>query len=394
MRRIKLYLDNAATTKVSKEVVKEMEKYFTEEYGNPSSLHELGENANKVLNKAREVIAKEIGAKAWEIIFTSGGTESDNLAIQGLARAYLKKKKIVVSSIEHSAVLETCEFLKTSGYEIIKIPVDCGGCVKIDVLHDVLNKHAKDVLVVSIIHVNNIIGTIQNIEEIGKICRKKEVLFHTDAVQSFGKLNIDVGKMNIDLLSASGHKIGGPKGVGCLYVREGVKISPVIFGGGQERGIRNGTENVPAIIGFAKALSLSKKINKENIRKLRDKLIANLEKIGGKINGSKKNRIYNNVHVSFSGIESDSLVVFLSQRGIYVSAGSACDSKKEKEDHVLRAIGVKDKDVLGSIRITLNENLSERDIEFVIKEIKRFPKPSLSHSKLMGYSARFQDGNL
>ncbi|MCH7568125.1 MAG: cysteine desulfurase [Nanoarchaeota archaeon] len=367
MARKQIYLDYAATTPVDKEVVKEMQKYFLEEYGNPSSLHELGEKAFDEINKAREKLAKEIDARSWEIIFTSGGTESDNLAIQGLARAYTKKK-IIISAIEHPAIMDVCNHMEGQGYEIKKIKVDKSGLLDMAKLE---NEIDDNTLLVSIIHVNNIIGTIQDLGKIGELCRKKDVLFHTDAVQSFGKLKIDVEKMNIDLLSASGHKLGGPKGIGFLYVREGVKISPLIYGGGQEKGLRSGTENVPGIVGFAKALELSKKINKEKVRKLRDRLIEGLGDIDGRINGSSEKRIYNNVHVSFQGIESESLVYYLSKKGIYVSAGSACDSKKEKEEHVLKAIGLKEKDIGGSLRISLSQELTSKDIDFVVKEIKK-----------------------
>jgi cysteine desulfurase len=373
VKKNELYLDDSATTRVDEKVVAAMKEFYIEEYGNPSSLHEKGEKAFEAMSIAREKLANAINARAWELYFTSGGTESDNWAIQGLAtlKKNSGKKKIIISAIEHAAVVETCDFMKSQGYEIVKIKVDDKGLIDFDDLEKAIGD-GKDVLIVSAIHVNNIIGVVQDIGVIGKLCKEKNVLFHTDVVQSFGKLEIDVDKMNIDLLSASAHKIGGPKGIGFLYVREGVKINPMIFGGGQEKNLRSGTENVPGIIGFAKALELEKGNVKERVMDLRDKLILGLEKIGGKVNGAvDENRIYNNVHVSFRGIESESLAIFLSEKGIYVSAGSACDSKKDKEDHVLKAIGLNDRESKGSIRITLNDKVNEEDIERVVSEIEK-----------------------
>ena len=363
-----IYLDNAATTKVRKEVAKAVNSYLTEEYGNPSSLHEMGERARKAIDKARSDIARIINAKPHEIIFTSGGTESNNLAIQGIGRKFPAKKTILISAIEHPSIFEVCSYLQKKGYRIIKIPVDKEGIININYLEKEIKKN-KDILLVSIMHVNNIIGTIEDIERIGKLCRENNVIFHTDAVQGFGKIDLNVKKMNIDLLSASGHKIGSPKGVGFLYVREGIEISPLVFGGGQERGLRSGTENVPAIVGFAKALEF--KQNSKRIEKMRNRLIEKIKNIEGRINGSIEKRIYNNVHASFNGIEGDVLVTFLSKKGIYVSAGSACDSKKEKDDHVLRAIGLNRNEKDGSVRITINEDINEKDIDYIAREIGR-----------------------
>lgn len=360
------YIDDAATTQVKPAVLKAMLPFFTEDYGNPSSPYALGEMARDAVNESRKKLAKEINSKPQEIIFTSGVTEANNLALQGMARAS-KKKKIVVSAIEHASIIETCDFLR-KGYEIAKIPVNKEGLLNLRKLEDEIDGNT---LLVSVMHANNVIGTIQDIYAIGALCRKKSVLFHTDAAQSFGKLAIDVKAMNIDLLSAGAHKIGGPKGIGFLYAREGIKIEPLIFGGGQERGMRGGTENVPAIVGFARALELQRKINKDKIRKLKDNLIIELEKIGGTINGSKLCRLYNNIHVCFSGIDADSLVAFLSERGIYVSTGSACETRRQKEDHVLKAIGLNGKKIKGSIRITLNEDINQRESEGVVREIMR-----------------------
>lgn len=365
----KVYLDSASTSRVREEVAKEMGKYFISDFGNPSSLHSMGEGARKAIEDAREKFALEIGCKPWEIIFTSGGSESNNLALQGLARANKDKRKILISAIEHPSVREACEFLKTQGFEIVEIPVNREGLLKMDVLEKEIGG-GKDVLCVSVMHVNNIIGVVQDIEKIGRICQERGILFHSDCVQSFGKLDINVS-CGVDLMSVSGHKINGPKGIGFLYVREGLGILPLIFGGGQERGLRSGTENVAGIVGFAKALELSKKVDKNMIARIRDLFIHSLEKIGGRVNGSKEKRIFNNIHVSFNGIESDSLVLYLSEKGIYVSAGSACDSKKGRADSVLKAIGVKDRDANGSIRISLDENIEEGDIKRVIDEIKK-----------------------
>ena len=368
---MKLYLDNASTTKVYASVVKEMEKFFLEEYGNASSTHALGENAKKAMNIAREKIAKEINAKPWEIIFTSGATEANNLALIGLAKAS-NKRKIVISAIEHPSITEPCRYLESIGYKIVRIPVDAQGHLRIDRLKDEVEKNSSEILVVSVMHVNNIIGTVQDIVKIGEICRKNNVLFHTDAAQSFGKLAIDSSKL--DLISASGHKIGAGKGIGFLYIKEGIKIEPIMYGGGQERGIRSGTENIPGIIGVAKALELTKKVNKDKIMKIRQELIEELQKIGGKINGSIQERIYNNVNVSFPLVEAGTLIEYLSRKGIFVSSGSACNSKKEKEDETLRAIGLSDMEAKGSVRITLNEDIKQTDVKIIIGEIKKAVK--------------------
>ncbi len=363
-----IYFDEAATTKVDPKIVKEMTRFFLDEYGNASSLHAKGEGALKAMNKARKILASEINAKPYEIYFTSGGTESDNWAIQGLAKANPKKKKIIISSIEHAAINECCNYMESLGYEIVRTPVNNEGIIDLIKLEKEIDPKT---LLVSVMHVNNIIGVIQDIEKIGEICRKKKVIFHTDAIQSYGKVNIDVKKMNIDLLSASAHKLHGPKGIGLLYVKEGVNIEPIIYGGGQEKNLRSGTENIAGIASFAKALDVKHDANKT--RKIRDYIISEIEKLGGKINGSKERRIYNNVHASFPGIDNGNLIAFLSKNNIYVSAGSACDSKKEKEDHVLKAIGLTKKDMESSIRITLDDN-SMHDAKKLIQKIKEFIK--------------------
>jgi len=368
---MRIYLDNSATTKVNSKVVKEMEKYNSLEYGNPSSQHSLGEKAQKTVTKAREFIAKTINAKPQEIYFTSCATESNNITIQGLAKANLEKRKIIISSIEHPSIAEPCKFLESKGYKIVRIPVDAQGHIRLDSLKRELS---DDTLLVSVMHVNNLFGTIQNIEKIGKLCKEKSIPFHTDASQSLGKLNINVQAQNISLLSASAHKIGGPKGIGLLYIKENTEIEPLFYGGGQEKGLRSGTENVPGIIGLAKALELQIKVNKSKIEKLRDKLIDNLIKIHGKINGSIQDRIYNNINVSFPLVNAEVLVQYLSKKGIYISSGSACESKKEKENDALRALGLNSLEIKGTVRISLNEDITDKEIKIVSNEIKKAVK--------------------
>ena len=371
MRKI-IYLDNASTTQVSKEVIKEINRFDLNEYGNPSSIHEFGERALKAMNSARKTLASEINCKPWEIVFTSGSTESNNLAFFGLSRSELgkKKKKIIISAIEHSSIFEICNVLKKEGFKITEIPVDNMGLLNIDMLKKEIDKNT---LLVSIIHVNNEIGIIQDIEPIGKICKERGVIFHSDCAQSFGKIKIDVNKIGINLLTASAHKIRGSKGIGFLYLKGRVKINPIIYGGGQERGLRGGTENVSGIIGFAKALKIIKKINKEKIKEVRDYFISELEKIGGRINGSKEKRIYNNINISFDA-DAERIVLFLSDKGIMCSTGSACENRKKTESRVLNAIGLKENEINVSLRFSLNENINKQDIDRVIEEIKLFLK--------------------
>jgi cysteine desulfurase len=360
----KIYLDDVATSRVAPEVLKAMEPFFLEEYGNPSSLHAKGENAEKAINSAREKLAAEINCKPHEIIFTSGATESNNVALKSFWKP--GKKRIIISSIEHPSIMETADFLENAGVEVLEIGLDKECKLNLEKLEKSITENT---LMVSIIHANNIFGVVQKLEAIGKICKKHNVLFHTDAAQSFGKVGIDVRKMNISALSASAHKLGGPKGIGLLFVKEGLEVEPLIHGGGQERGIRSGTENVPGTVGFAKALELTKKVDNKRIVKIRDKLIEGLKEIGGKINSSSDG-LFNIVNVSFPGIDAEGLVYRLSGRGIYVSAGSACDSKKEKEDYVLKAIGLSDEEIKGSIRISLNEGISEKDVKRVVGKIR------------------------
>lgn len=357
-----IYLDNAASARVYPAVVETMNKNLLENYGNPSSVHLLGEKALELINKVRKEIALEIGAKENEIIFTSSASESNNTVI-----FELNVKKILVSKIEHASIWEAAMDLKKNGFEIIEIPVDKEGFI--DLLF--LEKNAEKGCLVSVIHGNNEIGVLQDLKKIGEICKKKKAIFHTDCSQSFGKERINVREFGIDLLSASGHKIGASKGIGFLFAKDGVAIDSLIVGGGQEGGRRAGTENVPGIAGLGKALELIKKENLENVRNLRNYFMAELEKLGGKINGSREKRLANNVSVSLPGLNGELLVLRLSEKGIMCSTGSACDEKKEKESRVLKAIGLSDKEIEGTVRFSLGFDTTNKDIDYVLKVIKR-----------------------
>ena len=364
MKKKTIYLDNAATTKVDDEVARQVDEVFLENYGNASSLHAKGKEAREALSRAREKIAAYFGCDAKEIIFTSGGTESNNLAIRGLAKANPERKHIITSVIEHPCVLDTCRDLEREGYEVDYLEVDSEGLVKLD---DVRSKIRDDTLLISIMHVNNEIGVIQPVEEIGRICKKRGVYFHSDNVQGFLKENLSLA--SIDLMSVSGHKVCAPKGVGFLYVRDGVKIAEILTGGGQEGGLRSGTENVPGIVGLAAALDVDFKI--DEIRESRDKIIKGLRKIPGtKINGSIKNRVYNNINVSFYGIEGESLMLMLDEDGIYVSTGSACASTKLKESYVLKAVGADEMYIHGSLRLSLGIDILGKE-DYVIEKIRK-----------------------
>jgi len=368
----KIYLDNAATTIVAGEVKKAMLPYLGEHYGNASSIHTEGRYARDAIEKARKTIAGFINAKEKEIIFTGSGTESNNTVLKGLASFSGKEKnQIITSKIEHPSVIETCKFLEKEGFEIIYLEVDSNGLVNLEELE---KKITPKTLLVSIMHANNEIGTIQNINKIGKICKNKEVLFHTDTVQTFGKIEIDVQADNIDFLSASAHKIYGPKGVGLLYIREDRKIEPLLHGGGHEFNIRSSTENVAGIVGFGKAVELCReKMEKESrrISRLRDYLIKELLMIPGtQLNGSASQRLYNNVNISFRGIEGESLVLQLGMRGIATSTGSACSTKNLEPSYVLSAIGLDHFTAHGSLRLTLGRNITKKDILESVKNIQ------------------------
>ncbi len=363
---MKIYLDNAATTRVAPEVLKAMEPYFTDKYGNASSLHDLGIEAAEALEEGRKTLAKAINAKPGEIIFTSGGSESDNQAIKEVAFSRGPGHHIITSAIEHPAVLETCKFLEGMGFGVTYLPVDRKGFIS---LLDLEKSIKEKTILVSIMHANNEIGTIQPIGEIGRICRGRGVLFHTDAVQSFCKIPIDAREMSIDLLSASSHKIHGPKGVGLLYVREGVDMKPLIHGGGHESGRRSGTENIAGIAGFARACELCK-IPDRGVMKLRDKLIGGVLKNikGCWLNGPRGDkRLPNNASFGFRYIEGEALVLRLNDRGIAASTGSACSTRSLKPSHVLMATGLSHMEAHGSLRLTLSRYTTQRDIDYVLK---------------------------
>ncbi|RLF48119.1 MAG: cysteine desulfurase NifS [Thermoplasmata archaeon] len=364
---MKVYLDHAATTPVDKEVLEAMLPFFDEKFGNASSLHAYGREAREALEKSKEEVAKLINADADEIIFTGSGTESDNLAIKGIAFKH-GKGHIITSKIEHPAVLETCKYLEKKGFDVTFLPVDEYGLVKPE---DVENAIRDDTILISIMHANNEIGTIEPIEEIGEIARKHGVLFHTDAVQSAGKIEIDVKKINVDLLSMSSHKIYGPKGVGALYVRRGVKLEPVLHGGGHEKGMRSSTENVAGIVGFAKACEICRRRMHEDadkITRLRDKIIKEVLKIEESyLTGHPTRRLPNNASFYFKGIEGESLVLMLDAKGIATSTGSACSSKKLQASHVLLAIGIRPEDAHGSLRVTLGRENTEEEIDYFLE---------------------------
>lgn len=366
-----IYLDHAATTPVAKEVIEAMQPYFNEKFGNASSLHSFGREARDALEKARKTIANFIGARPNEIIFTSGGTESDNLALKGVAFANKDKgKHIITSKIEHHAIFETCHWLEKHGFRVTYLPVDKEGKVN---PQDVEKAITKETILVSIMHANNEIGTIEPVEEIGKICRKHKVYFHTDAVQSFGKIPIDIKKMNIDLLSASAHKLYGPKGVGFLFIKQDVKIEAIQQGGGHEQGLRSGTENVSGIVGFAKAVELAEKnMKSENEReiKMRDKLINEILKIPGAYLTGSKERLPFNASFYFDDVEGEALLIRLDEKGIAVSTGSACSSKSLEPSHVLTAIGLKHEQAHGSLRVTLGKDNTEQEIDYTIENLK------------------------
>jgi cysteine desulfurase len=373
MKRI--YLDHSATTPVDPQVAELMMVYFTEYYGNPSSVHFFGRQVHKAIDEAREQVASLIGANASEITFTSGGTEADNLAIQGAAKATAKKgTHLITSAIEHHAVLDTYKYLAKKGYEITIVPVDEEGVVSVQ---DVEKAIRPDTILISIMHANNEVGSIQPVAEIGRIAREKGILFHVDAVQSLGKLPIDVNQMNVDLLTISSHKIYGPKGVGALYIRKGVRISPLVFGGSQERKVRSGTENAPGIIGFGKACQLAgqrmAEENKELVR-LRDKLLDGILASNDhvKVNGPRgAKRLPNNVNISVRFIEGESLLLSLDLVGIAGSSGSACTSGSLDPSHVLLAMGLSHEVAHGSLRLSLGRQNTDEEIDYVLQELPK-----------------------
>lgn len=365
-----VYADNAATTKISKSALDAMMPIFEKYYGNPSSLHTIGQEAAEKLLEARESVAKNLGAQAREIYFTSGGSEADNQAINTAAilGARKGKKHIISTAFEHHAVLHTLKKLEKQGYEITLLDVHKNGIVTAE---EVKNAIREDTCLVTIMFANNEIGTVQPIAEIGAVCKEKGVLFHTDAVQAAGHLKIDVKEMNIDMLSISAHKFHGPKGIGALYCRKGILLQNLIEGGAQERGKRAGTENLPAIVGMAKALDdACKNIEKnaEYVSALRDKLIAGLSTIEHSVvNGDAKNRLPGNVNMCFEGIEGESLLLLLDMKGIEASSGSACTSGSLDPSHVLLAIGLPHEVAHGSLRLSICEENTEEEIDYIIK---------------------------
>ena len=366
-----IYMDNSATTPVRKEVAEEMIPYLTEHFGNPSSIYDLGKTSKDAVEKARQKVAEAIGAEKNEIYFTSGGTESDNWAIKGIAFANRNKgKHIITSSIEHHAVLHACEWLEGEGFEVTYLPVDKYGMISPEYLKNVIR---DDTILISIMLANNEIGTIQSVEEIGKIARKNGIYFHTDAVQAIGHIPIDVQKMNIDLLSLSGHKFHGPKGCGALYIRKGTKIDILLHGGAQGSNRRAGTENVPAIVGLGKAIELAAgeiEESNKNLLEMRERLIKGLLNIPKThLNGHSTQRLANNVNVTFDYIEGESLLLFLNAKGICASTGSACNSSSREPSHVLTACGVPHEIVHGSLRLSLGRMNTEKNVDRVLEVV-------------------------
>lgn len=381
----KIYLDNAATTSLKSEVLEEMMPILKENYGNPSSIYSIGRNARKEVEKSRQIVAEILGANPSEIFFTSGGTESDNWAIRGAAFAQLRKGKnhIITSKIEHHAVLHTIKELEKEGFEATYLDVDENGFVNPE---DVKAAITEKTALVTVMYANNEIGTIQKISEIGKVCHEKGVIFHTDAVQAVGHLEINVKEQNIDLLSLSGHKFHGPKGVGALYVKKGIRILNLMQGGAQESNKRPGTENVAGIVGLAKALEISMQNRKEknkDLEKKRDFLITELLKIKrSRLNGDRTQRLPGNVNISFEGIEGESLLLLLDAAGICASSGSACTSGSLDPSHVLLAIGLVHEVAHGSLRLSLDESTTMEELEYTVLEVKKVVERLRSMSPL------------
>lgn len=369
-----IYADNAATTKVSEPVLKAMMPYFTEQYGNASSIYELGRSAKKALETARETVAKSIGAEPSEIYFTSCGSESDNWAIRSVCErlAAKGKKHIITSIFEHHAILHTCQALEKNGFEVTYLPVYENGIVKPE---DVKNAIREDTAIVTIMYANNEIGTIQPVEEIAAVCKEKGVIFHTDAVQAVGHVKIDVHAQGIDMLSISGHKIHAQKGVGALYVRKGIPMTNLIYGGAQERNKRAGTENLPAIVGFAKAMELANTDIEERGRKtavLRDRLIEGILKLPRtRLNGDREKRLPGTVNISIEGVEGESLLLMLDMNGICASSGSACTSGSLDPSHVLLALGLKHEVAHGSLRLSINEDTTDEDVDYILEVVPK-----------------------
>ena len=372
MKKI-IYLDNAATTKTAPEVVDAMLPYFTEFYGNASTIYDLGNHSKNAMNEARDIIADALGARGEEIYFTAGGSESDNWALKATAEAYKSKgNHIITSKIEHHAILHTCEWLEKQGFEVTYVDVDENGVIKLNELKKAIR---PTTILISVMFANNEIGTIQPIKEIGEIAKEHGILFHTDAVQAFGQVPINVDECHIDMLSASGHKLNGPKGIGFLYIRKGVKIRSFVHGGAQERKRRAGTKNIPGIVGLGVATKRAIASMQERTAKeieLRDYLIDRvLKEIPyTRLNGHRTNRLPNNANFSFQFIEGESMLIMLDMDGICGSSGSACTSGSLDPSHVLLAIGLPNEIAHGSLRLTLSEEITKEDIDFVIEKLK------------------------
>lgn len=394
-----IYLDNAATTKMAPEVFDAMLPFFSEVYGNPSSIYSLAGESKKAVMDARTQIAQTLGAQANEIYFTAGGTEADNWAIKGVAEAYAKKgKHIITTKIEHHAVLHTCQWLEQQGFAVTYLDVDANGIVDVRQLEQAIR---EDTILISVMFANNEIGSIQPIAEIGAIARQHGIIFHTDAVQAYGQLPIQVEEMHIDLLSASGHKCNGPKGIGFLYMKSGIKTRALIHGGAQERSRRAGTENVPGIVGLASAARRAMRIMEEKTKKeqmLRDYLAEKiLERIPYcRLNGDTKKRLPNNVNISFSFIEGESLLIMLDMEGICASSGSACTSGSLDPSHVLLAIGLPHEQAHGSLRMTLSEENTieqmDRTVEAIERIVKRLRDMSPLYEDFMRQQKRESEG--
>ncbi|MEM2785066.1 MAG: cysteine desulfurase family protein [Candidatus Nitrosotenuis sp.] len=366
-----IYLDNAASTQISDDVLQEMLPYLKENYGNPSSIHRFGRVATKAVETARKSVADLIGAQPSEILFTSGGTESNNTALFGIVNA--KKGQVITSSVEHDAILEPCKKLESQGYNVIYLPVDNTATINVEKLKNVISNKT---LLVSIMYANNEVGTIQPIKEIAQICKQYEVPFHTDAVQAVGKVPINVKELGVDLMSISSHKINGPKGAGALYIRSGLKIEPYLLGGGQEGGLRSGTENVANIVGFGKACQLAKENLDRNtayLKNLRDTLVDKVTKQVPYVtlNGHKENRLPNNAHFTFLGVNGEDLIIKLDENGIAASTGSACSVKTQKASHVLAAMGFSHEQITGSLRLTVGLTNTPQEIEQTVNTLKK-----------------------
>lgn len=386
--KTRIYLDNAATTRTSQEVVDAMLPYFTESYGNPSSIYELGQRSKEAITKAREEIAKVIGAKTEEIYFTAGGSEADNWAIKAAYEAYKNKgNHIITTKIEHHAVLHTCQYLEKQGAKVTYLDVDENGLIDLEQLQKAIT---PETILITIMFANNEIGTIEPVKEIGMIAKEHGILFHTDAVQAFGQVPIDVDEMNIDMLSSSAHKINGPKGIGCLYIRKGVKIRSFIHGGAQERKRRAGTENVPGIVGYGVAARMAAETMEARTRKeqeLRDYFIRRIldEVPYTRLNGDPEKRLPNNANFSFRFIEGESLLIMLDMKGIAGSSGSACTSGSLDPSHVLLAIGLPHEIAHGSLRLTLGADTTKEDLDYTLEQIKEIV------AKLRNLSPLYED---